>query len=222
MNGEYIPGEDINPAKSEHLKEGFDPIMACVSPGNYFSDENLDTVVQSLGPIQDINWHYKEADLAKSKLRNAGEETYVISNVDASNKSSIKYLDCTGLVVVGRDSVTGQEISFLTHQKPVEFLKKHREEFIKDLGQSLDEVKRRSLEGSIDAVIFAGNSAPELEPATVDDYNNSLSFLTSEVLRHLGFPPVVLTKPKSGGGFDNVILDTKNRQLYVIKPADKK
>lgn len=70
----------------------------------------------------------------------------VISHTNSRNKYSNKYYNCTGLVVIGRDRETGENISFLTHQDPLYFLvTEQKEKFIVAISDILLELKERSV-----------------------------------------------------------------------------
>ncbi|MCX6717290.1 MAG: hypothetical protein NTU76_01265 [Candidatus Taylorbacteria bacterium] len=60
-------------------------------------------------------------------IKSAGPETYVISPITEQNLFSDKYMNCTGTVGIGRDKISGKEISFISHQDPDYFINKGQE-----------------------------------------------------------------------------------------------
>ena len=130
------------------------------------------------------------------------------------------------MVVAGIDKRTGENISFLTHQNPEEFLGYNNKEdikakFIKHLKQRLNEIKKRCKQGTIDAVIVGGKYftnfhdiifAPEMNP----NYLGSIKLLGVEVKKSLDFEPIVINGPKALGP-DDVFYDNKKRKLYFIR-----
>lgn len=204
--------------KIEHL-EGVKPIVASletveVLEGARFRD--VDTEMISL---------YEKPDSAHEKgyIKN-GNEGYIISGITDSEKMSFNYAECTGVAVVGIDIDTGENISFLTHQNPSYFLKKHRSEFIQDMRSRLLEVKERCKDGTIDATIFGGRYAyareyrgSKDEKIFIKEYVNSVKLLGRLIDTNLGFSPTVIVTPKFNSSFDAVVFDTENRRLYLTR-----
>ena len=102
--------EGINISKTEgHLNpdvKGAKPIMACIGVPEDFGQKER----EKMFPLNDI---YNQ-DIFNVDFEN-GNVGFFISPIekDFSNKFSRGYFDCTGLVVVGVDKETGQNISFL-------------------------------------------------------------------------------------------------------------
>ncbi len=111
---------------SEHLKEGVKPIVTCLgtpkdyedAPGYKFPDGQGSATATNVDTIYNPN----SPEKVNLNVLNAGQETYAISMIDSLDKYSKGFICCTGLVVVGKDKVTGKNISFLTHQNPKHFL----------------------------------------------------------------------------------------------------
>jgi hypothetical protein len=209
MNG--FLEEPPNVLKSEHLKEGERPIMACVGTLEQYLENGPDEVDAIEHESRDVNFFKDPQDLAKSKFKNGGFNTYAISPLDQLDKFSTGYIDCTGVVASGRDKETGEYISFLSHQSPAYFLDKDKfstEKFKRDLKESLDELRKRSEEGTVDVAIVGGNHS---------NYKKSVDLLANEVKNVFGFEPVDIAGPNHFGGGDKVFYDNKNRRLYIIR-----
>ncbi len=229
----YNP-EKRNPLKREHLKEGIMPIMACVGTPSQFRDESgtektiASNYFEKKNGTQNVNYYGDPDDLEIKGFKNNGKETYVISTVDSEDKFSRNFRDCTGILVAGQDKKTGENISFLTHQDPEEFFhKKDKECFLRDLRERLAELKDRSADGTVDAVIVGGNWFQngedtgdfDISPKTYQKgYKYSIDYLEKEVEAAFGFEPTILTGPKRSGGEDDVYYDNKNRRLYIMRP----
>ncbi|MFH1608539.1 MAG: hypothetical protein ABH951_00775, partial [Patescibacteria group bacterium] len=128
--------EKLNTLKSEHLKEGIPPIRGCVCDKNNLDEQTQYYLDDFKKDAEFINFYSKKDELLEKNLQNAGKETYVISSIDNKNKYSLEYYDCTGVVAIGVDKETGENVSFLSHQNPAFFVenknerKNFREDFI--------------------------------------------------------------------------------------------
>lgn len=221
------PQESKNPLKSEHLKEGVKPIMAGIGTPDQFKshpgaeEEMFRDINSNKSRILNVDYYGNPKDLAEQKFKNAGESSYAISPIDNSNKFSKGFANCTGLVVAGQDKETGENISFLSHQDPSHFLEERdnkKGHFLDDLRQRLNELKERSVDGTIDAIIVGGNYFKN-EEGYKKQYLGSIKLLSEEALKILGFEPVVMTGPKRVGyGRDNVYYDNEQRRLYIMRP----
>lgn len=87
--------------------------------------------------------------------------------------------------------------------------------FKRDLDLSLEEIKERCIEGTIDSVIFGGNYLED--PRSQKNYVESVKLVTKVVENVLGFEPLVMTGPKDNIEKDNVFYNNDNRQLYIIR-----
>jgi len=201
----------------KHLREDIKPIFACI--GKTKEHENQSKTLcrifnnQSVKNVENINYSENPYSLEEKNIKNAGWRTYVISPIDSFDKFSRKYLDCTGLIVAGKDKATNENISFITHQDPTKFLDDKKEIFIKNLEEHLDEIKKRSAEKTIDVVIVGGNFLNK------EDYNEnyiqSIKLLEQEIFKKFGFYPVVAIGPKTTGGLDTIFYDNKNRRVFI-------
>ena len=132
-----------SPSKSEHLSPWIKPIVACLGIPDEFRQFPGDEQVAfgigaSNGRLHDVDYYGDPADHEKQNFKNNGRGSYVISSVDALDKFSKEFRDCTGLVVAGRQK-NGEDISFLSHEDPVFFLedKNNTNLFIRDLRERL-------------------------------------------------------------------------------------
>ena len=188
------------------------------------------SIVQS-ADVRNVNYYarYKNPSLirrilGKEDFLNAGGSTYVLSPIDKSNKYSERLEVCTSLVVAGTDRETGDNISFMTHQNPAQFLHDKKDKFVSDLNKKLTTLKKRCVPGSIDAVIVGGNyvDSPSSQNEKFNykkNYLSSISLLSGEVKRVVGFEPVVVNGPKTQARLeDDAYYDNNERRLYFVRP----
>jgi hypothetical protein len=171
-----------------------------------------------------VDYYGSPTYLAGQNFKNGGWESYVISPVDNLDKFSRSFKNCTGIVVVGYDKRTGENISFLSHEDPAYFLDKYTNQnnFVSDLRQRLLELKERCAEGTIDAAIVGGNYFKDRDidnsPRYREHYRDSIELLSDETEKILGFKPVVITGPKRIKGRDHIFYENKHRRLYISRP----
>jgi hypothetical protein len=217
-----------NPLKSEHLIESAKPIMACMGTPKQFKDNPGDEkeAFQNSNPdfegTHSVNYYDDPEELKKKEFKNEGIETYVITTVDSFDKYSDGFRNCTGIVAAGKDKKTGEEISFMSHQDSREFLSGGiKDKFFADLKDRLAELKERSVEGTVDAVIVGGNyfefTSSEGE-SVKKHYLDSIDLLSKETSEVLGFEPVIIAGPKLTRGDDTVFYSNKERKLYMMRP----
>lgn len=210
--------ESPNPLKAEHLKEGVRPIIAAIGTPDDFA-AGLFYPYRAINS-DNVNYYGSGKYFNNKGYKNAGPETYVISTIDTSNKHSERFANCTGLVVSGIDKETGENISLLSHQDPDYFLSQFRPEnkdkLVEDLTERICELKARSVDRTIDALIVGGNYLEDED--FKEKYINSIKLLAKICKEILGFEPAVITGPKTGSGRDHIFYDNKNRRLYIIRP----
>lgn len=215
--------EFIEVSPVPHLKEGVSPITSCIGttpdhlPGK-FDPTDEDFVILGEGrPVVDVNIFSGQETLDRQKMKNAGEGTYVISPIDGTNKSSRGYYDCTGVIAAGIDKTTGGNISFVTHQDPERFLKDKSSVFFDDLERTLQELKDRSQEQTVDVVIIGGQTMNKVDK---EMYETAITLLKQSVNDTLGFKPEIVAGPKSKPDetlSDIVFFDTHSRRLYFFR-----
>ena len=220
-----------NSLKSEHLKHGIRPIIACIGTPEQFR-QNLnrkssaelgfhEAAPSEKNNNRNIDYYGHPEELRQQNFKNADRNSYVISAVDSSNKFSKGFKNCTGLIVSGLEKDTGKNISFVSHHDPDYFLSGDEAEklFNRDLREQLEELKKRCGDGTIDAVIVGGNYFENLSESQTQ-YLKSIRLLSEEVQGVLGFEPVVMTGPKNRrSGQDDVFYDNEQRRLYIMRPA---
>jgi len=224
--------------KSEHLKAGASPIIACVDDSeqcDIFGKVHMPDVPDEVyDDSLNIDYGANTYEMEKENIANSGQGTYLISPIDERNKLSLEYRNCTGLAAVGTSRESGKNISFLTHQYPQEFLQDSRRAFVRDLSERLKLLKELSEEGSIDVVIYGGNyftrddgygeydAAGRSIVEYAKDYKKSINLLSEIIKEQFGFRPVVITGPNRISNNQNVFFDTEHRQLHVVRPRSKK
>ena len=142
--------------KSEHLKEGVKPIMTAILDGSNLgeSENAIEKIVES-GEF--VNYDENPDVLKRNNMRNAGVQTYAISDSNEKNKYSRRYWNCTGVAIVGTNKETGEQVSFLSHQDPWKFLEANERDFMNDLSESIKKLKQNSQDGTVDATVFGGH-----------------------------------------------------------------
>ena len=221
--------QPINTLKAEHLKSGFKPIIACLEGPEQLRD---DTYGCSFSSIVKENIFAREVDyqFPPEDFENGGNKTFVFSPTDSKDKVSEWFFDCTGLVIAGYDEKQGRDISFMSHQDP-DFLgkdKNKRDIFFNILRKKLEEMKRRSAEGSLDAIIIGGNYVGEADKNKLKEklnnliarriYHASIKSLAQEVSAILGFEPVVIAGPKKVRKSNSFYYANAGRRLYTLQP----
>lgn len=220
--------EKLNALHSAHLTNGEKPIIASVEgydniPLDKFLESNKYLIEEAEKDSQNINVNYSEGNESSEGYLSGGPGKYSMSPIGQDNKVSTGFLMCTGVVGVGKDKITGANISFLTHQYPDSFLvgKPEHEQFMKDLELRLLELKEKCLEGSIDVVVVGGKYLVGNDWYE-NEYADSVELLKKEVVSKLDFEPVVITGPKvavlDNKDTESVLFDTKNRRLYLSRP----
>jgi hypothetical protein len=205
-----------------HLNKDVNHIFVCVGTSTDFDATGKDVNFGvKLDFPHNIDFNAPSYDLRRKNFLNSGWGTYVLSVVDNRDKFSEGLYDCTSLVVAGIDKETKENISFLSHQNPKEFLKSEKEDFVRHLKQQLAELKNKCIPGTIDAVVVGGNyltqGSMKGNPYK-QNYLDSIQLLTSEVKQVIGFEPMVVNGPKISSGQDRIHYDNKNRRLYFIRP----
>ncbi len=201
--------EKINTLKSEHLRNGNNPIIGVIH-----DKRDLDPETKEM--VEDYK---KNADGVSS-----------FSECNDHNKwSKEPFLYCTGMIVSGVEKDTGENISVMIHQNPGKLAHLHMKEkelferkdnFIKKVSENIKNIKEKCESKTIDCVIFGGNNGGEV-------YKESIGTLSKVCSDELGFEPVVLTGPKMSREIINreklnetdTYFDNKNRRLYIIRTA---
>jgi len=234
--------EGLSLKPKEHLNlniKGAKPIMACIgSIEDYCSSGQVDILKESFEHSDDIsNVDFKgdPDELYNKDFLVGGFKTYVLSPVDSKNKFSKEFFNCTVLVVSGIDKETGKNISFLTHQHPEEISNKGSE-FTSYLKQRLNEIKKKCMPGTIDAIVVGGNylsaedfkkrhqystastkELAQLVKKNLQNYLNSIKLLSTKVMETLDFEPVIINGAKESVGYDDIYYNNDERRVYFIR-----
>lgn len=193
----------INNLKPEHLASGFESIMICVDDVDHYDDSLM-------GMAERVDYYKNES--GQSGYFQAKDRGYVISAIDKESKYTDKLFCCTSIIAVGIDRETGDNISFLTHQDTFTINKDGN--FDNDIKRRLEELKSRSVNGSMDIVLVGGNTDDEVSYL----YTDTISKLSEQIEGVSGFKPVVVGPKSVGYLYDNVLFDTKNRRVYLMRP----
>lgn len=205
-----------NALHSEHLRDSVRPIMVAILSEDTLGD-SYTLIRQIRGQGVFVNYDGDPRELRVNNMINAGEMTYVISDISARDKWSKRYWNCTGIAAVGVDKETGQEVSFMSHQDPWTFLvgEKYEKEFKDDLKKQLGEISVLVETGTLDVVVFGG----KYENDKQGEYLDSIAVITGICHESLGFDPVVLTGPSVNPHYPTeVYFDTQNRRLFLVRP----
>lgn len=217
---ERASGNQVNTLKSEHLREGVRPIVACIYRRDEdLAPEDLEEIEHIKETGQDVDYYGTKKYWSKEGMMNSGRQTYAISAVNERDKYSEMYFNCTGVVAVGIDKETRQEISILSHQDPEQFLEKYKEQYEEHLTDVLRTFLTRAEPGTVDIAIFGGNT----RTVRASEYVDSIKTVSDICAKSVGFEPVVLTGPNMvGGGSTNIYFNTQKRRLHLVRPEQVK
>ena len=206
--------KESKPEVKNVIENNFKPILSCIIDSTKVTDEQIRETLKSIEKNgQYINFFADKDFHEKNNIKNEGETSYFISEANEKDKYSKRYNNCTGVVVVGEEKNSKKQISFLSHQNPRVFLGYGKNKFIKDLKESIKEIKDKTKEGSVAVSVFGGNKGN-------NQYKESIKLLGEVTTEELNFEPNVVTGPnlKSIEGSTRVYFDTQNRRLYIVRP----
>ena len=230
-----IIGPEIkkNIQESVQLREDIMPINRQIVNINE-SDVELESIQEQMEEDEAVvHWvDFEGGDLDEMKkngFKHDGISSYLISPISERDWFSDHYFDCTAAVVIGRDANTGREISFLSHQDPNYFVdggEAKAKKFSQEMSDSLEELKARSEEGTVEVSFLGGNfsTTTQDEKYQHHHYKKSIETLRQIVQDSLGFDPRVLTGPNNNIGSETVItVETQKRKAWVerSKQADE-
>ncbi len=206
----------LNKEKFKHLKEGMHSIQICLDIYDVLNYDDLSGRTEKLKKnSQDIKWRGKTEYYAKNHILSNKDGNWSISEINEQNKFSEKYLNCTGVVLVGTDKETGENISILTHQETDAI--KNDKIFLETLSRQVKEFVSMCEEGTIDSLVFGGNNDND----DLKEYESSILNLRETLTPVLGFYPDVATGPKLAGHDTKVFFDTQKRQFHFFIPKQK-
>lgn len=220
-------GSNFNPEINKIVKErvelrpDIEPMIVEIVDPSEVNDE-LEAVLDN---TQDDNSTWVDYDggdyqaLSENGFKHNGEGSYLISPIDEKDWFSDKYIDCTATVGIGRDVMSGKEVSFLSHQDPNYFIdggEEQSEEFVQSLKDSLIELNAKCEPGTVEIVLLAGiydstNQDPDYKH---DRYTRSIMKLREIIQDTLGFDPTVVAGPSNTGSTD-VIVQTQKRKIFI-------
>jgi hypothetical protein len=186
----------------------------------------LEILQEKMDEDGETHWvDFEGGDLEAMKaegFKDAGIGSYLISPIGERNWFSDRYMSCTGVVAIGRDVLTGKEISFLSHQDPNYFVdgdKDKREMFSRALGDSLRALEARSEKDSVEVLLVGGNFNPKTASGgdyKHDQYKRSIQALDQIVQGLTGFDPRVLAGPNNHVGSETVVVvETQKRKIWI-------
>jgi hypothetical protein len=193
------------------------PIVASIIDSSEIDEQTKKTFLDMEKNGQFIDYFGKNEFYDENNIRNAGERTYVISECNDKSKYSTGYYNCTGIIIVGEKKEDNKQISFMSHQDPKSILSLNdkTEKFNKDLIDSINEIKNKTKQKSLDVIIFGGSYGR--------DYKNSINALRDIIVKETEVEPTVMTGPSSKVYDRNddtrVYFDTQKRHLFIARPT---
>ena len=215
---EKMPQQEDHSSKLKHLEKGIPHIIVCLEDyANPREAKSLKHVQALKNGSQNIKYLSNKEYYREHNISSDPEGTYAISEVSSENKFSENFLNCTGLVIVGIDKETGDNISIVTHQQSDTTISS--EAFKKHLTEALQKMKQVARKGSIDAVIVGGNDDND----NLEEYKESIKAVTAIAELILGFEPRLATGPKLTANNEptNIYFDTEHRRLYLFMPTQE-
>ncbi len=205
--------------KNKHLNPGVPAIITCL---DIAENRNVPPISEE---IEQVDLYCDPEEARRDGFIKEGERSYIFSPIDGFSKFSMEYANCTGIVAVGNDRETKENISFMSHQNPGYVFHGEQDVFIRDLNQRLSEIKQRCDVGTVDIVIFGGQymefkdvpSDHEMQKYMKGEYLESIKLLSEEIEKNFGFNPVVVAGPKLVAGHDFVVFNNENRRLYLTR-----
>lgn len=219
--------EGIHEEKNSELKSEIKPIEIHVGTISDFkgTDNPVDFFIKNkdiVDKLSTTNFGSDKKELDAKKALHAGKSTYVISTIDELNKFEKEIYMCTVLIVVGKDKNSGQNVSFVSHQYPGEFLNGKKKDFTDHLKERLLEFKGKCEKDTIEAVVVGGK---DYKPLKTKDpmsewYTESIKLLEEQIENILKIKPKAVNGPKHNNEKrpDLVIFETQKRRLYLIRP----
>jgi len=167
-----------------------------------------------------IDYYRANTRTADKNLEHSNHNSFVISKLNSSNKYSKDYLNCTWVVALGESKDSWENISFLTHQNVIWFLRDEQsvgDEFKEKLKASIDELKKKSKEWTVDIIILWWNDFDEYS-----DYKETIKFLDSVITESAWFSPSVVWWPTVNKftwnkNSKDIALNTKERKVSLFK-----
>ncbi len=228
----YNPKPEIPFKERAPLREGVQSLsveIVDIDEGNEELEtlrEQMEMDTEETGTVHWIDFDGGDLEeMAAAGIKHDGVASYFISPISERNWFSDRYFNCTAVVAIGRDTATGKEVSFLSHQDPAYFIDGEDEKKIKfrqEMANSLNEIRARCEEGTVEVLLFGGNFTPPTSASPTitgyvhEHYERSIKELRSIVRESLGFDPKVAAGPNNTLGSETITaVDTKNRKLFI-------
>lgn len=172
-----------------------------------------------------IDYYRNNEKVAKENLKFSNHNSFVISNIDSSNKYSKDYLNCTWIIAIWESEETWENISFLTHQNTIWYMEKIKwldTLFKQKLEESLLELKSKSKNGTIDIVIMWWNDINDFADYTktikfLDNIISESTWISAEVV----WWPSIVKNLKTKNNTKDIVLNTSDRKIFLFKEYSK-
>ena len=206
--------ENVDSIKWEHLKNPEYYIQTSIYNA-WWIRAPISEIMK--GEFNYIDYYKNNKYVAKNNLESSANNSFVISKLDSSNKYSKWYVNCTWIVAIGESKETLENISFLTHQNNIWFIRDKQKKdllFKEKLIKSLEELIEKSNEWSIDIVILWWRNDENFE-----EYIETIEFLDKIIFQIMWFSPSVVWWPSIDlkAWNKDVIVNTKGRNTYLFK-----
>jgi hypothetical protein len=210
--------------KESKEDEAYKKIFACFENTDSISSESAKEIERIKENGVNVNWFANKDEMDSRQFKSGEEKTYVISPVDSTDKYSEDFKVCVGVIGVGQGR-DGSDLSFLLHHDIHEVFFYGGEElegqFEKDYTDTLIELKKLSVDGSLD-IGFFGGTVPLAQANWTEEWKNkytsAMERLGEIAQSILGSEPVIITGPKARiGAVTNAYVSTKDRRLYMTQ-----
>jgi hypothetical protein len=205
------------------------PIISCIGPEDGYEDpehwEKLkeSAVKISFGGHRSVIKQMQEAGFRISQYGYGFVPSDGSEVISSANKISEGYIFCTGIVGVGVDKETQENVSFLTHQdsQNVTVDPITRDEFEADLQKLLRTFKSQVVPGTADIMIYGGMwEAGQKDGAWKVAYRDVVYKLNGLIKEEMGIDPHIPVGPNMERMDQiNVLIDTKHRRFLMQRPS---
>ena len=194
--------------------------------------ESRDEITVDIGPKslerRGLASSKKEAEEVNWRTGGDGwRATGSYSSINEKDKYSEGYEICIGVALVGRKKGSGEPISLLTHFTPNGLIDAEGTMF-RGLAKAIDEFAAAVEQGTADVVIFGGGAythgADTWNVFYKDTYLRAVTNIIQHIEKSLGVTePRIAALPVKNAEKNkvHVLLDTKKRKLYLVRPKQK-
>lgn len=174
---------------------------------------------ESPDDIEPLWVDFDYGDDEENGIKSPGFQTYVISPVTERDLFADKYINCTGVVGIGKEKNSGKQRAFISHQNPQYFLhggSDATELFVQDLKVTLTELLNQSDQETLEFGLFGGNDDSEDGESQKNiDYTESITLLTRIITECTGITPVILNDANHEEGAVDVTILTQERKVFI-------